>query len=568
MQTIDTIHKPARHSAPLAVTTLLSVIVLAGCSNLDKDVSTLKSNATTRIQEEQQNGAKPVEVVTRTQAAWILGESVPVLAPPPAILSRRVTYNPRQQVTLTDVAAYISQALALSIDTSEVMNATPPGVSTGMGMGLMPSPPPSIPTTVPALSGAPGISPMGPAMGMPGNNTTAQQGAARYFSVDYDGKLSGLLDIAASKAGVWWKFVEGRGILFYRSETKTFYLPALPNKSKGSGSINANSTDSSGSGGSGGGASGGPSVGSSGGSISTEYSVDIWGDLDKTAQTVAAGARVAVNPSVGSVTVTGTPTQVRYVEDWVKSLSDNLSQQVSITVDIYSVRVNSEDNFSWDPGAVFKLAAGKWGMSLSGPQAPAITSGVKPLNLTASILSGATSGSQFTLNALSSLGDVVQVMHRSVVTLNGRPAPIQMANVEGYLAASTPSASVAVGATPLPPTLTPGALTTGFTANFIPKIANGKIFLAMDLTDSTNNGFGTVVSGGALIQTPNYSQNTFQQSAMLTPGASLLLTGIQQHVGKSSRNGVGTPNQHILGGGRDDSTGKQLTAIVITAKVL
>lgn len=565
MQTIDTIHKPARHSAPLAVTTLLSVIVLAGCSNLDKDVSTLKSNATTRIQEEQQNGAKPVEVVTRTQAAWILGESVPVLAPPPAILSRRITYNPRQQVTLTDVAAYISQALALSIDTSEVMSTTPTGASTGMG--LTPSAPPPVPT-VPALSGGPGTPLVGPAMGMLNNSNAAPQGAARYFSVDYDGKLSGLLDIAASKAGVWWKFVEGRGILFYRSETKTFYLPALPNKSKGSGSIHANSTGAGGSGGSGGGASGGPGVGSSGGSTSTEYSVDIWGDLDKTAQTVAAGARVAVNPSVGSVTVTGTPTQVRYVEDWVKSLSDNLSQQVSITVDIYSVRVSAEDNYSWDPGAVLKSAAGKWGMSLTGPQAPAITSGIRPLNLTASILSGSTSGSQFTLNALSSLGDVVQVMHQSVVTLNGRPAPMQMADVEGYLAASTPSASVAVGATPLPPTLTPGTLTTGFTANFIPKIANGKIFLAMDLTNSTNNGFGSIASGGALIQTPNYSQNTFQQSAMLTPGASLLLTGIQQHTGKSSRNGVGSPHQHILGGGRDDSTGKQLTAIVITAKVL
>lgn len=565
MQTLDTIHTPARNSAPLAITTLLGVIVLAGCSNLDKDVTALRSNATTRIQHEQQNSAKPVEVVTRTQAAWIFGESVPVLSPPPAILSRRITYNPRQQVTLTDVAAYISQALALSIDTSEVMSTTPTGASTGMG--LTPSAPPPVPT-VPALSGGPGTPLVGPAMGMLNNSNAAPQGAARYFSVDYDGKLSGLLDIAASKAGVWWKFVEGRGILFYRSETKTFYLPALPNKSKGSGSIHANSTGAGGSGGSGGGASGGPGVGSSGGSTSTEYSVDIWGDLDKTAQTVAAGARVAVNPSVGSVTVTGTPTQVRYVEDWVKSLSDNLSQQVSITVDIYSVRVSAEDNYSWDPGAVLKSAAGKWGMSLTGPQAPAITSGIRPLNLTASILSGSTSGSQFTLNALSSLGDVVQVMHQSVVTLNGRPAPMQMADVEGYLAASTPSASVAVGATPLPPTLTPGTLTTGFTANFIPKIANGKIFLAMDLTNSTNNGFGSIASGGALIQTPNYSQNTFQQSAMLTPGASLLLTGIQQHTGKSSRNGVGSPHQHILGGGRDDSTGKQLTAIVITAKVL
>lgn len=549
---------------PMAVSALMSVVLLAGCGTVDKEVLSLKDRTTQRINAEAQASAQPVQIVSRTHGAWILGESVPVVAPPPAVLSRRVTYNPRQQVTLTDVASYVSQALGLSIDTSEVLSTTT------QNTGGTPSTPSFPAPTVPSLSGAPGMPPvMGPGPGLMAGNSAqqGQQGAARYFPVDYDGKLSGLLDIVASKAGVWWKFVEGRGILFYRSETKTFYLPALPNKSKGSGSINTNSTASN-SGGTGGGTSAGSSSGSSGGLTSTEFSVDIWGDLEKTAQTVGAGARVAVNPSAGSVTVTGTPTQVRYVEDWAKSLTDNLSQQVSITVDIYSVTVNAEDNYSWDPSVVFKTAAGKWGIDLSGPEAPAIVSGTSPLNLTASILNGTTSGSTFALNALSTLGDVVQVMHQSVITLNGRPAPLQMAQVEGYLAASTPSASVAVGATPLPPTLTPGTLTTGFTANFIPKIANGKIFLAMDLTSSTNNGFGTIGSGGALIQTPNYSQNTFQQSAMLTPGASLLLTGVQQHTGKSNRNGVGSPNVHILGGGRGESTGKQLTAIVITAKVL
>jgi hypothetical protein len=211
-----------------------------------------------------------------------------------------------------------------------------------------------------------------------------------------------------------------------------------------------------------------------GSNASTEFEVDIWGDLKKTAETVAASGKVDVNPSAGSVTVTGTPTQVRNIEEWIKPLTDNLSQ----------------------PSVLFKSLSGKWGVNLTGPQAPAIVSGTNPLNLTASILSTATgglaqfSGSQFAYNALSSLGDVAQVMHQTVVTLNGRPAPMQMADIEGYLASQTPSASVAVGATPLPPSLTPGSLTTGFTATFIPKVVNGKIFLAMDMTSSNNTGFG------------------------------------------------------------------------------
>ncbi|WP_394475138.1 secretin N-terminal domain-containing protein [Ralstonia mannitolilytica] len=577
---------PRKHLA-ITISALLSVVPLAGCGTVKNDVLAMKAQASGRIAEETEKQAQPLPVVTRTQAAWLLGEAVPVVAPPPAFLSRSITYNPRQLVTLTDIAAYISQTLGVRIDTSEVWSGTS-GMPYGGSMAGTTTP------TVPAISGAPSGNaalsingaPAAPQPGavLPGASTAGMSmgmySGSQYFSVDYSGKLRGLLDIAASKSGVWWKYVDGRGIIFYRSETKTFYLPALANKSTGGGKISANSNSSgagtsSSSPSSSSSAGGGGGISSMGGSnASTEFEVDIWGDLKKTAETVAAGGKVDVNPSAGSVTVTGTPTQVRNIEEWIKPLTDNLSQQVSITLDVFTVKVKAEDNYNWNPSVVFKSLSGKWGVNLTGPQAPAIVSGTNPLNLTASILSTATgglaqfSGSQFAYNALSSLGDVAQVMHQTVVTLNGRPAPMQMADIEGYLASQTPSASVAVGATPLPPSLTPGSLTTGFTATFIPKVVNGKIFLAMDMTSSNNNGFGQAGTSTSFIQTPNYSQNTFQQSAMLTPGASLMLTSVQQHNGKSNRNGVGSPSNYALGGGLDDSTSKQLTAIVITAKVL
>lgn len=577
---------PRKHLA-ITISALLSVAPLAGCGTVKNDVIAMKAQASGRIAEESEKQAQPVPVVTRTQAAWLLGEAVPVVAAPPAFLSRTITYNPRQLVTLTDIAAYISQTLGIRIDTSEVWSGAA-GMPYGGGMAGATSP------TVPAISGAPSGnsalsingSPAAPQPGavLPGaaSSSTAMgmYSGSQYFSVDYRGKLSGLLDIAASKSGVWWKYVDGRGVIFYRSETKTFYLPALANKSNGGGKISANSNSSgagssSSSSSSSNGSSSGGGISSMGGSnASTEFEVDIWGDLKKTAETVAAGGKVDVNPSAGSVTITGTPTQVRNIEEWIKPLTDNLSQQVSITLDVFTVKVKAEENYNWNPNVLFKSLSGKFGVNLSGPQAPAIVSGTNPLNLTASILSTATgglaqfSGSQFAYNALSSLGDVAQVMHQTVVTLNGRPAPMQMADIEGYLASQTPSASVAVGATPLPPSLTPGSLTTGFTATFIPKVVNGKIFLAMDMTSSNNNGFGQAGTSASFIQTPNYSQNTFQQSAMLTPGASLMLTSVQQHNGKSNRNGVGSPSNFAFGGGLDDSTSKQLTAIVITAKVL
>ncbi|AMR78030.1 hypothetical protein [Cupriavidus nantongensis] len=569
-----------RTRVAVTISALLGAAALSGCSTLKEDVIALKTQASNKYAEESEKIAQPVPVVTRMRGAWLLGDTVPVVAPPPAFLSRKITFNPPRPVTLSDVAAYITQKLGVSIDTSEVWSVTAGATAAGAIPGVM------TPPTVPALTGpsalsingAPGAAAVAnPALGAAGMST-GMGPAQQYFSVDYGGKLSGLLDIVSSKAGVWWKVVEGRGILFYRTETKTFYFPALANKSKGAGQITESSIGNSGgsavatSNGSPNGSTSGSSTGGSG--ATTEYDVDVWRDIKDSAQVVAAGAKTAVNPTAGSVTVTGTPTQVRYVEDWAKSLAANQSQQVSLTMDIYTVDVNAEDNYNWNPSVIFKSVSGKFGATLSGPQSPAIVSGTNPLSLTTSILSTATgglaqfSGSEVAYNALSTLGHVAQVFHQDITILNGSPGLMQLADVAGYLASQTPSASVAIGATPLPPTLTPGSLTTGLTATFLPKILNGKVFLAMDMTNSNDKGFGKAGTDASFIQTPNYNKSSFHQSTMLTPGQSLLLTGIQQQKGKSNSSGVGSSSNYFLGGGVGNTTNKQITAIVITAKVL
>lgn len=533
------------------------IAVLAGCTSVKTDIRTLKQSTDQKIAQATENQPTNRPVVTHTTAAWIMGEAVAVRPPKPKFLSRQVTYISPQPVTLTDVASYLSKSLSITIDTSEVTSGT-----VGMEGGM---PNASSSSLVPSLSGLPGGA-------MLNTSATAQHSIHQPFSIDYKGSVSGLLDILANKTGVWWKSQGETRAVFYREETQTFYLPSPSNSSKGGSAINSN-TNSSGSNQSGSETTGGISAAGNS-STGTTYEVNVWADLEKTIQTVAGSAKTAVNRSVGSVTVTGTPTQVRNVEEWIKNLSDNLSQQVAITFDIFTVQVKAEDSYGWNPSVMFNSLSGKYGFTLSPPGAPGNSSGTNPLNLSASILSSATgklgqySGSEFAVQALSSLGEVVSVMHQTVVTLNGQPAPIQMADIEGYLASSTAPASVAVGATPLPPTLTPGTLTTGFTATFTPRIVNGKIFMSMDIINSMNNGFGKSGTEESFIQTPKYSQNTFQQSFRLTPGDSLLLTSTQKQSGQSNRNGIGSPNNIVLGGGFADTTNKLMTAIVVSAKVL
>jgi type IVB pilus formation R64 PilN family outer membrane protein len=554
-----------RNIAPLALTAL--ALALSACGTINTEIAHEHVAAGDKVAALQAKQDKPTPIVTRTTTAWLMGSTVPVAPAPSPLLTRRITYNPRQSVTLIDIATFLIQNTGMPVDTTEITTpSTVPNLQQPGAVGTAPAAP-----IVPALTGTVNLSPVNQAArASEGRPSTA---ATQAFAVDYDGQVSGLLDIAAGKVGAWWKLSsDGRGVVFFKTETKTFYLPALPKKVRGSSAIAAQSTTSNGGGSStAGGANNSNQIGAS---TTSEYTDDVWGDLEKTAQTVAAGAIVSVASSLDSVTVTGTPSQVRNVEEWIKGVSDNLSQQIGITVDVYTVKGNAEDNYSWDPTVVFSALSAKYGFKLTAPDAPAVLSGMSPMNLTASVLSSATgraaqwSGSDFAMNALSTNGQVVQTMHQTVITLNGRPAPLQIANVQGYLAAETPSASVAVGATPLPPTLTPGSLTTGFTANFTPRLVNGKVLLAIDITNSNNNGFGVAGTSTSFIQTPNYDLGTFQQSASLTPGQSLLLTGVSKYDGQSKRSGVGLPENHLLGGGLDDSSAKQMTAIVVTAKVL
>lgn len=474
--------------------------------------------------------------VTSTPGAWLMGESVKVAPPMSPLLSSAIAYRSASRVALTDVTSYITLKTHLVIDVSEIQAATTGSSAAGSGPNAA-MPPPAV---MAQLAGAGG-----------GGNVATPQ-TLNSMTIEYEGTVAGLLDIAANKAGVWWKFVDGK-VVFYRTETKTFYLPTNSRKSTASSSITTSSESGSGA------------------SVTSDYLVDVWSDIEKTAKAVSSGAQVYANPSAGSLTVTGTPAQVRVVEDWIKGLTAQLSQQVAITIHMYLVKMTNEDTYNWDPSVVFSKASGTYGFSISPPTQLIPTGGATPATLGVSVLTGAPgkwgqySGSQAALLALSTLGNVSETLQQTVITLNGQPAPIQVANKQGYLVSSVTTQTANVGSST---TQVVGTITTGFTATFLPRIVNGKVVLNMTMITSTLNGITTVGTAESPVQAPNIDVNTFHQSVSLTPGDALLLTGLQQDKSHMANNGVGTPENALLGGGVNNTTSKSMIAIVVSAKVL
>jgi type IVB pilus formation R64 PilN family outer membrane protein len=527
---------------------------IAGCGTAQTQVSDLQVRAQKNIDSEAARAEQSTPMITTTSGAWLMGDAVEVAPPQSPLLDRQVTYSPAQRVNLVDVASWITQEAGIMVDTTEVQSATASAPS--------------------------------------GSSGPAQQGAAQAgitlpkMKISYQGKLSGLLDIAANESGVWHKMENGR-IVFFRTESRTIYLPSLPRSSTSSNTISAQSSGSSSGGGSSGGSStpsqsgassgdsgGGSGGGGSGGAqISSSYKVDVWTDLEKTAKAIGGTANVVVNRSMQSLTVTGGPAQVRAVETWAKGVAANLSQQISITVQVFRVRTTTEDTASWNPDVVFKGLKTKYGFNLAGPQVPVGASGDTPFSFAGKVLDTATgsaaqyTGSQLAVQALSKLGVVTEDMSQTLVTKNGQLLPMQLAREQTYLASSTQGITQ-VGSVATPPSLTPGVFTVGYTAMFLPYIVNGKIDLAMHMTNSTLASLGSAGSGGSAIQTPALDKSVFEQSVSLTPGDSMLLTGYRGENGTTNKSGVGAANNYLFGGGAGSNHEKYMIAIVITAKVL
>lgn len=541
---------------------------LVGCSTIEPQVNALKKKSIDDINYHRERVEAQKPVVTYTNTPWIMGAAVQLAEPQLPILKQKIAYHPTRPVSLADVASWITQNTGLVVDIAELQTGSNiQGNSMGMsgmngmnGMGNMGMNGMSMPNMAVGNMGINGQP------GMNGFSTYVQPQTMWSMTVNYEGGLSGLLDVVANKSSAWWRVVDGK-INFYRYESKTFYFPALARKFTSDNTINSTQNSAGGSGT----VNSGSSSPSGGANSVSNYAVDTWSDLEATAKIVAAGAQVAANKASGSVTVTGTPAQVRAVEKWAKELADQQSQQVAITVHIYNVRITNDDNYNWNPSIVFKNAAGTYGFNWTGPQAPAIVSGTNPSKLGVDVLTNTTgnssqfAGSKLAIQAISQMGEITESITQTLITLNGQPMPVQLANTQGYLASSTTTVTANVGTTA---TLNPGSLTTGFTALFIPRIVNGKIILGMDIQNSSDKGFTELSSGDSKIQAPNYDSNSSTQSVSLTPGDALLLTGLQRDNGAIRKNGVGKANNYLLGGGFGNSHGKQMIAIVVSAQVI
>lgn len=365
--------------------------------------------------------------------------------------------------------------------------------------------------------------------------------------LNYSGKLRGFLDLVAANFNIGWEYRNGR-ILFSKTVTRIFDVPALPIIANLSFSMSSNSTLGDG------------DASAAGQKASTEGGFDLWTDLSSTLEGIVAGTGIfKMSSQTGQVVVVAPPSTVDRVSDYMRQLNAQLNKQVAISVKVYSVALDDGDQYSSDIGSLV-ANVGNVGLNLVGSGAVSGSSG-----LGWAVVGGDASGNGF-VQALSSRGDVSTVTSASVTALNGVPVPVQVANTQGY----AKSVSVSVSDGTVTGSVEPGEITTGFNLHLVPKIlGNGSLLLQYGMNISELNNLESFeVPGGGNIQLPNVTQRNFIQQAQIPNGATLVLAGFEQVRSETRANGPVHAGLWPFGGGRQSSMGRELIVIAITPTVM
>lgn len=541
------------------VIALSAVAALAGCSTaslapIKQGVSVVQEEterATVKLRAGVPSEHATETSIRRIDKVWMPISKVAAGMGPvaTAALNREIVVN-RRFTGLSEAAAYLTQISGVPTSVAEAarrgglqaQTASSSEATAAMGgssSGTASSP---LPMPMPA--------PMG--IGMPAATPTVQT-----TPLVYSGKISGILDLIASRYGVSWEW-EGKGISFFKTKSQTFRLAALPGDTSLANRVGTQSNNATG------GTEGSQATGSSSSEMraGVEFTgLSIWKGVEDSIKTMMSpDGKLVVTASTGTITVDDTPMVLDRVAKFVEDQNKALSRQVVINVRVLSVDLSKSHEYGINWDMVYENIGRGLGVGLANLAEPVVGGS----SLALRVLPGTSmfAGSSAMIQALSKQGRVSQVTSASLVTINNQPAPIQVGRQTAYLAQSTTTLGTSGAGNTV--TLQPGQVTTGFSMNMLPHILDSnRLMLQYSGDISTLTRLNTVVSGDSSIQTPEIDTRNFMQRTFLNSGETLVVTGFEQFALNGDTQGVGNAENLALGGRLSAKDSRTILVVLI-----
>lgn len=437
--------------------------------------------------------------------------------------------------SLTEVAERITFHTQLPVTISPEILSSDKSSSAGQqpGMGGMPP--------------NPGMMSM-PGMGMPGTGNGSS--APSSVRLEFKGKASNFLNLAASRYGVSWRYADG-SIEIYRTLTKTIPIRALP----GSKVLSSEVSNTSG-------------TSTDGPKIVNNATLSIWSSLGSALNSMKSiHGNVFINEATGTVTITDIPSRVAQMTEYIEQQNAIMGKQVLLSVRVLSISSRGHDERGVNLNAVFNSLSQNFGWTFSSvfqgsPNAASLTMRVLD---TAGAVTNANvksfAGTNAIITALQTQGKVTTLTSWSGITLNNQPAPIMVGRDSAYLQSTSTTVTPNVGSTT---TLTQGTFVTGISMNTVPHILEGgELLLESTMSISSLANMFSQTANGNTVQFPEIDKRKLQNSISMRSGQTLILTGFDQNSTDGSEEDTGFGA--LAGGIKRANLNKDILVILITA---
>jgi len=570
---------------PLRLSALAAALLLASCSvqRVDESAQRAENDAAmvsqyaALLRNQQQQPKR--ETVVFSDKPWVSTQPVVAKRGMPSALDCELSYRPSGSVGITEIAQYITSQCGIAVLVSpDALNpnagaASAQAASTGPAPIGNPSPDslagllPAGVITNPATMGAAGT-PTGSAYRA--TDFTSMGASSQVSGLKYSGKASGLLDEVTARLGLGWRYspVE-RAVRISYFETRVFDVWSFGDKQVIASTVKSGMATAAGTSGSNSGGSSTNSgvTGDAGSNQSTTVTLEssILQDIQnnvKAMLSVAPAGRMYLAPSTGTLTVTDRPEVISRIEAYLNNTNRAITQQVLFNVKVFEVTLTDTDQLGLNWAAVYKSLNTKWGLSLSNTVAGISTSATSASVGIVDTANSAWAGSNAIVQALAEQGRVSNVRFPSVTTLNLQPAPLQIGNVQGYLASSQTTSTASVGSST---SLTPGTITSGFNMTLLPRVLDhDEMLLMVSINMSSKPTFQTFTSNGSSVQLPDYDAKSLSPKVKLRSGQTLILSGFEELNENAAKTGVGDPSFFGLGGSRTRNSGHSVLVVLIT----
>lgn len=564
---------------------LAASVAISGCT-VDRQASSNIGNAQSAASQAHEQAARPLPAANKSEVKVHNGVFVGTRSsrnengdPLPSKFERPngITIVRPSPIGLRDIAAIVTEQTKIPL---VVAAATPAGNGAAGSSGQTAQDASSTgrgAQTAPALAAGPlpaGF-PLDQALAeIRGDRGGAAGGGAAVFTassesvtesaipMNYNGSLSGLLDIVGAHFNVAWRYEKGK-IVLDQVVTRSFDIPALPIaaslsfdlSSKTSNQTNGNSSQS-------------------GSEAKTSSETDVFKEVDNAIGKLVGSGSYSINKATGVVTVTANPATVSRVSTYIQGLNERLSDQVALSVKIYAVTLNDANSFDLDVAGIFSKA-GRYGINLgtgaAATAAPALAGKDAGAGVGWALLNGDFKGTNALVNALATAGKVSEVQNINTTALNGIPVPIQVGEQRDYIRKVETTTDSEGNITY---SIDPAEISTGFSMHLAPRIQrDGDVLLQYGLNISeltgADDGFDRFsVPDGPQLQLKRVKQRNFIQQARIPNNATLVLAGFDQIKSRSTKTGTGIADFSLLGGGRSASVEHEIIVIAITPTVL